>query len=196
VLTELVSTYTSFFDETVTESVTKLIVMAIADMDCYTFNDLLEMEAIQVVKSEKIYQLLEVFVTGKCTDFIKFCQLNDGYIESLGLDMSSCLHKIQVLTLLSLAENSSEIPFDVISSELQLEVYVFEQLIIDAIRSKLLTARIDHVNKKLIVTNCFHRTFDTNEWTVIYKELSAWKRSISKFRSNLKSVEFQHTCVQ
>jgi translation initiation factor 3 subunit M len=152
VLTELVSTYTSFFDETVTESVTKLIVMAIADMDCYTFNDLLEMEAIQVVKSEKIYQLLEVFVTGKCTDFIKFCQLNDGYIESLGLDMSSCLHKIQVLTLLSLAENSSEIPFDVISSELQLEVYVFEQLIIDAIRSKLLTARIDHVNKKLIVT--------------------------------------------
>lgn len=92
-----------------------------------------------------ISQLLQQFVTGKYTTFLQFCQENDGYLETLGkivyvfmfmftlsgLDKSACLHKIQVLTLLSLAEDNSEIPFSVISSELQLDMNLFEQLIID-----------------------------------------------------------------
>ena len=49
----------------------------------------------------------------------------------VGLDKSACLYKIQVLTLLSLAEDKSEIPFSLISSELQLDTDMFEQLVID-----------------------------------------------------------------
>lgn len=49
----------------------------------------------------------------------------------LGLDFNACQRKMKLLTLLSLAESSSEISFNLVSSELQLDINNFEQLIID-----------------------------------------------------------------
>ena len=89
---------------------------------------------------------MEIFVNGRYTTFVTFCDTNKGYLESLGkllpviisfgiiylgLDVNACQRKMKLLTLLSLAEGSSEISFSLVSSELQLDINNFEQLIID-----------------------------------------------------------------
>ncbi|XP_003388769.1 PREDICTED: eukaryotic translation initiation factor 3 subunit M-like [Amphimedon queenslandica] len=188
-LTELVSTYDSDNEENISTLVTELVVMAISDPDRYIFSDLLDIEAVKLQYSEKIYQLLEVFSSGMYGSFLKFCDANPGYLDQLGLEYEHCKHKIQVLTLLSLAEGESEIPFASCLTELQIDIDSFEQLVIDAIRYKLLSARIDHVNEKVIITNCVRRTFGLNEWNLIHDSLLSWKNNISHFRSNLKSFQ-------
>ena len=53
------------------------------------------------------------------------------FLFDIGLDYSVCEHKMQILTLLSLAVGSSEIPFSLLSSELGVGVSEIEQLVID-----------------------------------------------------------------
>ena len=53
------------------------------------------------------------------------------FLFDIGLDYSVCEHKMQLLTLISLAVGSSEIPFSLLSSELGVGVSEIEQLVID-----------------------------------------------------------------
>ena len=56
-LTELVSTYISDNEDDIPTLVTELVVMAISDPDRYIFSDLLDIEAVKLQYSEKIYQV-------------------------------------------------------------------------------------------------------------------------------------------
>ena len=56
-LTELISTYTSDSEDDIATYVKELVVMAISDPDRYIFSELLEIEAVKLQYSEKIYQV-------------------------------------------------------------------------------------------------------------------------------------------
>lgn len=189
ILKELLSLSSSSQTEEGTDDLaTELIVLVLADSHRYVFNNILQLESVKNLQSQKIYKLLQIFVEEKLPSFIKFCETDKEYLESLGLDYSVCEHKMQLLTLLSLAVGSSEIPFSLLSSELGVGVSEIEQLVIDAVRLQLLSARMDHVNQKLLVTSCVHRTFGPEQWQHIYDRLSSWKQSISTLQSNIKTL--------
>ena len=87
---------------------------------------------------------------------------------SLGLNYDGNLRKIRLLTLISLAAVSTEVSFDVIAQNLNLEREKIEEFVIDgikvakslfiiifslvAIRAKLIKAKINQVDQKVSVT--------------------------------------------
>ena len=56
-LSELLSLYTSADASTVAERAKELIILLISDPDCYVFDDVLSLEPIKALESQKIYQV-------------------------------------------------------------------------------------------------------------------------------------------
>lgn len=107
----------------------------------------------------------------------------------MGLDHSKLMKKMRILTLISMAEKSNEITFAQIQKELQLEPSQVEQFIIDALKTKLLTARIEQAAKKLQVQSVVKRALNKNHWMQIRDVLSAWKANIRQLKESMVEVE-------
>ena len=83
-------------------------------------------------------------------------------MQSLGITRAQCLEKTRMMALLNLAQSSANkpIPYDHISSTLQIDRSHVEQWIVKATGSKLITARIDQLQQVVSILTCTRRGFD------------------------------------
>jgi hypothetical protein len=123
-------------------------------------------------------QLLEIFVSGKLLDFKEFQTENPAIFDSLGLEFQKCLRKIQLLTLVSLATENTEVEFKCLCSELDLELESVEPTVIEAVRLDLIKATVDQVNQKIIINGAVHRTFTMDQWKTLHDKLSHLNKNI------------------
>lgn len=188
-LIELLRCYPLALAGQVRELVERLVVLVVSDSQLFIFDHVLKLEPVQALKSEKIHQLLEIFVCGKFCDYVKFYSEHEEFVDALGLDHTSCIRKMRLLTLTSLSVGQSEVPFSVLTSELNLEPEGLEMLIIDAVRMKLLCARINQVESKLMVMSSIHRTFGNERWSQLRENIASWKQKIHLVRTGLQAIK-------
>jgi len=107
----------------------------------------------------------------------------------MGLDHNKLQQKMRILTLISLAEASTEILFSKIQHDLQLEPNQVEQFIIATLKTKLMTARIDQANKKLHVQSVVKRALSRSHWLDIRKILASWRLNVRNLKDNMNEAE-------
>lgn len=107
----------------------------------------------------------------------------------MGLDHDKLMKKMRILSLISMAEKSSELSFSQIQRELNLEPNGVEAFIIDALKTKLLTARIDQASKKLVIQSVVKRALTKGHWIQIRDILSTWKSAISNLKETMQDIE-------
>lgn len=140
----------------------------------------------QTPKYEKLYKLLGIVYEGSVEDFEAFYAENKEYLsDSLGLNYLNLLQKMRVLTLCSLANGdfgsekaSNEYSFKELISALKLENQnELEELIINAMREKVLFAKIDYAESKVEITKAKQRKFDDDFWRELSSKLSLWRQN-------------------
>lgn len=146
---------------------------------------LLTLKPVKILEGEPIHNLLTIFVAEKLTDYISFYNKNKDFIESLGLSHEKSLQKMRLLTFMQIAEKVKEIKFENIETELQLEPEEVEGFIVDVLRTKLVKAKVDQVNKKVYVTSTMHRTFGKQQWSMLRNILTKWKENLDNVNSTL-----------
>ena len=80
-----------------------------------------------------------------------------------GLDPSSCLQKMKLLALVSLASSSSEIDFSQVERELQIESSAVEQTVVDGVSVCLCPA---HIHMIWFVSHCKCNSDNTSDMCV------------------------------
>jgi len=174
--------------EQAAEDARKYIIRSLADSKTYLYDEVLSLKAVMALKGEDIYQLLTIFVDGNLQDYVKFHQDHQDAISSWGLSHESNLRKMQLLTLIDLIGSSHEISFECIQEKLDVTPDAIEEFIIDALHSKLIRGKIDHYNKKLLVSQASPRVFGRQQWQVLAERLSRWRNDIAKVSDKLESV--------
>lgn len=182
---ELLGTYTEENAATAREDANKCIVSFISDPDTFLMDHLLTLKPVKILEGEPIHNLLTIFVAEKLTDYISFYNKNKDFIESLGLSHEKSLQKMRLLTFMQIAEKVKEIKFENIETELQLEPEEVEGFIVDVLRTKLVKAKVDQVNKKVYVTSTMHRTFGKQQWSMLRNILTKWKENLDNVNSTL-----------
>lgn len=132
--------------------------------------------------------LLTVFQEGKLQEYHDFVKANggDAAVTKYGLDSTTCVKQIRILSLCSLAAEHEEIPYAVVSKTLQLDSSsdsansskVVEQWVIAAVSSGLLSAKMDQLQEKVMVERCVVRKFDMEQWKVLQARLKTWKQNV------------------
>ena len=69
----------------------------------------------------------------------------------MGLDHETSLHKMRLLTLVTLAMGKTEIEYATVASGLNIEVDDVEDWIIEAIGEDLLEGKLDQINDRVLI---------------------------------------------
>lgn len=171
----------STFEENDAEMIplAKDIVLRAVSMDnFFAFEDLLQYSSVQKLKGTEEYELLDIFLNGTLATYQAFAQSHAGLIKN----SEKNIHKMRLLSLASLgSENlSRELTYADIAKNLQIPQEEVEMWVIDVIRAGLVEAKLDQLNKTVIVHRSIYRVFGQEQWKKLSTSLSAWKENLNE----------------
>lgn len=155
-----------------------IVLRAITIENFFAFEDLLQYSTVQKLKGTDEYELLDVFLNGTLTTYQSFAQSHASLISN----PESNIRKMRLLSLASLgSENlSRELTYSDIANNLQIEQDEVEMWVIDVIRAGLVEAKLDQLNKTVIVHRSIYRVFGQEQWKKLSTSLSAWKENLNE----------------
>ncbi|XP_067043916.1 eukaryotic translation initiation factor 3 subunit M-like [Acropora muricata] len=188
VMVELLRTYSDENALEVKDDAKNCIVSLLGRPNVFILDFLLTLPPVAALQGELIHELLNIFVSGRLSDYLEFYEKNKDFVDSCGLPHEKNLHKMRVLTLMSFGESKSEVSFDDLAEEFNISAEEIEEFVIEALRSKLIRAKVDQVNKKVVISSATHRTFGANQWQELRNRLEDWRQSLTSVRNSMHSV--------
>lgn len=166
----------------------KCIVYCINDPNIFVFDSLLLLEPIKYLEGELIHNLFTIFVSGKLNQYMEFYEAHKTFVAQTGMNHEKNIDKLRILTLMSLAENNKELPFETLQKQLKIEADEIESFVIDAIRTKCIRCKIDHLAKTVTIMSVSYRTFTKQHWQVLRERLDKWKENLTLVNQNLTNL--------
>ncbi|RWS30505.1 eukaryotic translation initiation factor 3 subunit M-like protein [Leptotrombidium deliense] len=192
VMIELLSTYTEENASKARLDAHRCIVSCVADPNTFLMDHLLALKPVKFLEGELIHDLLTIFVAEKLSAYIRFCEQHKNFVDSLGLSHEQNLHKMRLLTFMQLAETKKELSFESIQEELQLQDGEVEAFVIEILRTRMVRAKIDQLNRRVLVTSTMHRTFGKQQWLQLRDTLSKWQQSLAHVHHTVASAVRAH----
>ncbi|PVU96309.1 hypothetical protein BB561_001274 [Smittium simulii] len=166
-----------------------LIVKTINCIDYYSFYQLAEIPAIASLSSSFEYSILAHFLQESHTSWSDFVASNKDKLASLNVDVETATNKLQILALNSIGNQNlgKKISYSTISKRVfadevedsDLRDFEIESIIIDSIKTGLISAKIDQLDRSVIITRSTARKFGPEQWSNILDHLNSWKSSLS-----------------
>lgn len=188
VMIELLGTYTAENASQAREDAQHCIMAALADPGTFLLDPLLALKPVRFLEGELIHDLLTIFVSEKLPNYIEFYQNHREFVHSLGLNHEQNMKKMRLLTFMQLAEGNTEMSFDTIQKELQIDEDQVEAFIIDVLKTKLVRARMDQAARKVYISSTMHRTFGIAQWQQLRDIMYSWKSNLSVIQDGMKTV--------
>jgi len=141
-----------------------------------------------VLEGALLHDLLTIFVTEKLSAYLKFYEEKKDFVEGLGLKHEQNVRKMRILTFMQLAENAPELPFDVLEKQIQLSENEVEEFVIEVLKTKLVRARIDQLNRKVLVSSTMHRTFGKQHWQQLRELLTTWRSHLRQVKESMLTI--------
>ena len=158
----------------------------------FQFDTYMQLDAIKALKGDAkqagVYQLLELFSQDDLAALNDFNAKNGAVLSALGLDKEACVFKMRLLTLTSLATRQESISYAEIAAALQVQETEVETWAIKAMERKLMDAKLDQLNRCLIVNHCAPRLFSNNEWASMRAKLVGWRDRMQQLQSVLHAT--------
>ncbi|KAG0365882.1 hypothetical protein BC939DRAFT_520168 [Gamsiella multidivaricata] len=176
----------------------RAITESIALSEVLNFENLLKIDAVQHLKSEKVYELLSIFLSGNVQDYNAFSSKNAGLLkQELGLDEEEALRKIRLLSLASLgSENlTRELSYQEIAKALEVDESEVELWVIDVIRAGLVEAKLNQVSRTVTINRSIYRTFGTQQWQQLSQRLNGWKQSLAEILQVIANAKLTSAAV-
>lgn len=188
VMVELLGTYTEDNASQARDDAHRCIVASLGDPNTFLLDHLLTLKPVKFLEGELIHDLLTIFVSDKLSAYVQFYTANKDFVDSLALNHDRNLQKMRLLTFMQIAETNKEISFDVLQKELQLRRDEVELFVIDALRTKMVRAKIDQMNDRVIVSSTIQRTFGKPQWQYLREYLVQFKNNLALVQENMESI--------
>jgi len=89
---------------------------------------------------------------------------------------------------MQLAENATELSFETLQNQLQLTEDEVEEFVILVLKTKLARARMDQLNKKVLVSSTMHRTFGKQHWQQLRELLTTWRTHLRQVKDSMSAI--------
>lgn len=169
----------------------KLIAMSLADPELFNMEKILQLKAVQNIKSEKSFELFSVFQSGNLDQYKSWTEANPKIFEELGLNKEDMLQKIRLLSLAHLCAKAPVVEFSAIARTLGIDTDDVEEWMIDVIRVGLVEAKVDQVNERVYVNRSKCTKFDREQWDELKSKLTAWQKNLAQCQRVMKTVKLQ-----
>ncbi|KAG5446351.1 Eukaryotic translation initiation factor 3 subunit M [Clonorchis sinensis] len=187
-LVYLLSTFTEATAAQARQDAIKCIISVIQDPSLLAHDQLHTLKPIQFLEGEPVHDFFKIFVSGNLATFKTFLKSHPDFLSQNGLDEDACLHKLRLLTLMQLSENQMELSYDAAAKELELPLGELEPFIIEAVRQRSVACKLDQVNRRILITGAFPRTFGRPQWAGLRDTLIQWHTGLGKVQQSIASM--------
>lgn len=140
-------------------------------------------------ETKPLFDLLSIFQQGKLEDLQSFQKSNPESLTKHSISSTTATRHMRVLSLCSLATEHEEIPYEAIASTLQVDSSDVESWVIEAVSSGLLSAKMDQLEKVVLVERCVVRRFGIEQWKILQKRIDVWKKNVKGVLEGLKASQ-------
>ncbi|KAI7865075.1 hypothetical protein BDF14DRAFT_1828356 [Spinellus fusiger] len=184
-LLKRLSTYSQ--DTVSTEYAKEAVLRAVNAEKFFAFEDLLQYNAVQKIKDTLEYEFLNVFLNGNVSIYKTFAASHSELIQ----DGENNLRKIRLLSLASLgSENlARELTYAQVAASLEISEDEVEMWVIDVIRAGLVEAKLDQLNKNIIIHRSIYRVFGKEQWQQLGARLNTWKDSLNEILAIISNAK-------
>lgn len=156
---------------------TAAFVSAIRRPDVFQYQTLISSVAAKVVATSNanIIKLATILHNGTYQDFETFAKATP---EVAGISVETLATKMRILTLVSLAQESTKIPYQTIATALSVPADDVEAWVLDTISEGLIDAKLDHYSNSVYITYAFQRSFGTPQWVDLREKIGKWMENL------------------
>eukprot|EP01096_Ripella_sp_DP13-Kostka_P008944 TRINITY_DN3364_c0_g2_i1.p1 TRINITY_DN3364_c0_g2~~TRINITY_DN3364_c0_g2_i1.p1 ORF type:complete len:423 (+),score=225.21 TRINITY_DN3364_c0_g2_i1:80-1270(+) len=176
----------------IVEYARQIVIRSIQTPEVYQFDQILSLKAVQQLKvvkeTEKLFELLEIFGSKGIDALQQFVDQNAGITEETGISKDDLFSKLRLLLLSSIGTLRNELSFDEIISNLKINEAELEEIVIQAIGYGILDARIDQINRSVVIVDTKPREFPLEWWTLLQQRLDTWKEHIAVVQQAVVSI--------
>ena len=160
---------------------TQVVKQAISLDHVFLFDDIVALDAVKSIP-KPLMEFLRIFSSESLDQYKAFLTQYPNFLKEYGFDQEQCLHKIRVLTLVSLCSKqvNGELKYDVIAKALEIGLDTVEFWIINAVRAKLIDVKMNQETRVAQVNRATFRVFGSSEWNVVSEKLAQWKDTMQK----------------
>ncbi|XP_055346168.1 eukaryotic translation initiation factor 3 subunit M-like [Paramacrobiotus metropolitanus] len=199
VMVELLKTFTLETAGEAKEEAFQCVRDAIADPYAVSLDHLTHLKPVQGLRGQPIFDLLNVFVAGNVSEYMHFRTKNPDALQKIGLSHDDNLRKIRLLTFLNMSRGQQEIVYAEIAKQLHLDageteadkvrkVEEVENFIIEALKTRLISGKMDAAHQRFRVTTCMEPSFSKVKWVELRDGLSVWQQQVRHMKRMLASV--------
>eukprot|EP01125_Pyxidicula_operculata_P004423 TRINITY_DN1677_c1_g3_i1.p2 TRINITY_DN1677_c1_g3~~TRINITY_DN1677_c1_g3_i1.p2 ORF type:complete len:406 (-),score=97.94 TRINITY_DN1677_c1_g3_i1:1702-2919(-) len=130
-------------------------------------------------KHQNVFKLFNIFSFHGVKQFNEFISSNPGLIGELGLNKDNLTQKIKILSLNTLAQSNTLISYADAAKAMDVTEDDVEMLVVECISCGILDARLDQLERKIIVKSAEARVYRKEEWSRLDVKLQKWSNNIS-----------------
>lgn len=186
IMIELLATYTEDNASHAEQDAVACIASHIKDPNTFLMDHLLSLKPVLFLEGKPIFDLLTIFVSEKLQDYMNFYEKHRNFVDGLGLDHEQNIKKMRLLTFMQIAEGQRELSYQTIMETLDIERAAIEAFVFEVLRTRLVRAKIDQLNSKVLVQSTMHRTFGRPQWEQLRNILHDWKNNFSHVEKTMR----------
>lgn len=147
-----------------------------------------------------LVRLAKILINGSFKDFVAFSKASPGVFTG-PISMEAIATKMRILSIVSLANSSTNISYQKIADEIEVPLEDAETWVLDAVAEGLLEAKLDHLSSSIYVTYAFRREFGMDQWKDLQDKLGKWMDNIQGMITVIRDArthgkEGQHTALK
>jgi len=172
---------------------------AIRIPNIYRYDDLISLQPVKKLEGhsntlyDKTFSLLKIYLQQDVQAFNQLVDSNQDLLKQLVLDRDAVTEKIRLLSIASIgasvSSTSGQVSYSTIASKLGVEEDQVEYFIVLAITQGVIDARMNQLARTVTITRTLHRTFGTEEWKQLSKNLSVWSDNVKLLLKTLQDCK-------
>ncbi|KAK4472105.1 hypothetical protein MN116_005474 [Schistosoma mekongi] len=184
----LLSTYNELTAVNARQNAIKCVISVLQDPCLLSHDQLYALKPVQYLEGEPVHDFFKIFVSGDLNTFKNFLAKHPNFLSHNNLSEEACVHKLRLLTLMQLSENVNELSYHDAATQLGLKIEELEPFIIEAVRQRAVACKLDQVQKKILITGAFPRTFGRPQWINLHDTLVQWRSHLGTVQSSLSMM--------
>ncbi|SOV84357.1 golgi organization and biogenesis factor, putative [Plasmodium sp.] len=163
----------------------ELIVDAININNNIYFHEIINLQAIQnlqyIPQHQDLYELLLIFYKYTINEFLIFKNKHGlDFFNKYNIDIQACENKIYLLSIISLFNDHKVQNIQSISKQLNISVVQIENILVTAIGSGVIDAKIDQINQTVHMKTTILRNFDDENWKHLNNQITKYINNVQK----------------
>jgi len=161
----------------------------------YEYDSVMQLAAVQALANSKqhkaLHTLLKIFASGTVAEFNAFVKGNPAAAKAAAGPQGEegLLSTLRTLTICSLGAENERLSYAKLMEALELKSSEeVEELVIVAVTTGRLEAKIDQEKEEVVVQRTSARTFKEEDWGVMAGKLNSWKKNVEQVLATLQSV--------